>query len=109
MSSMLRRESVVRAASEDEVVSCSLAGEAALLSLRHGTYYGLDTVGAYVWELSKSGASVAQIHHALLQRFEVESKRCEDDLIALLDDMAQADLLTVQQPPEQPKAPAQLA
>lgn len=102
---MLQPETIVRAAPEDEVVSCSLAGEAALLSLRHNAYYGLDTVGAYVWELLKPGPSVAQVHQALLQRFEVEPERCRSDLLALLAEMAQADLITIHQPNEHEPPP----
>lgn len=96
MSSMLRPETIVLASPESEVASCSLAGEAALLSLRHSTYYGLDTVGAYVWELIKPGRSVADIQRSLLQRFDVEPERCERDLLALLGQMAEADIITLQ-------------
>lgn len=93
---MLRRETIVLALPESEVVSCFLAGEAALLSLRQSTYYGLGTVGAYVWELIKPGLSVEAIHHALLERFDVEPERCERDLLALLLQMKEAELITIQ-------------
>lgn len=32
-------------------VSCDLGGEAAILHLTTGTYYGLDPVGARIWTL----------------------------------------------------------
>jgi len=99
MSSMLQPETIVRALPETEVVSCSLAGEAALLSLRHGTYYGLDAVGAHVWELIRPGRSVAEVQHALLQRFDVDAERCERDLRALFSQMAHAGLITMHPEP----------
>jgi len=36
--------------SKDQV-SCDLAGEAAILNLKNGVYYGLDPVGARIWNL----------------------------------------------------------
>lgn len=98
MSSMLRPTTLVRAAGEDAVVSCSLAGEAALLHLRRGAYYGLDTVGACVWEMLQQEKAVAQIHSALLARFEVEPERCERDLLALLAQMEEAGLILTREP-----------
>jgi len=35
----------------DDVVSCDLDGEAAILNLKDGVYYGLDPVGAKIWNL----------------------------------------------------------
>ena len=96
---MIQRDATVKAASEDEVVACRLAGEAALLSLRHDAYYGLDAVGAVIWELIQPGRTVAEVHAALLARYDVDPERCERDLLALLGDMAQAGLISVQPPP----------
>ena len=35
----------------DDVVSCDLDGEAAILNIKDGVYYGLDPVGAKIWNL----------------------------------------------------------
>ena len=35
----------------DDVVSCDLDGEAAILNLKDGVYYGLDPIGAKIWNL----------------------------------------------------------
>jgi len=45
-------------ASKDQI-SCDLAGEAAILELKSGTYFGLDEVGAVVWTRDATGARVA--------------------------------------------------
>ena len=37
-------------ATKDQV-SCDLAGEAAILNIKSGVYYGLDPVGARIWNL----------------------------------------------------------
>ena len=86
-------ETVV-AVSPDQV-SCELAGEAAILNLKTGVYYGLDPVGAVVWKLIEKPCTVASIRDALVEKYEVELARCERDLLALLDKLAGEGLIEV--------------
>ncbi len=99
MSSMIGPGSRLRAAPEDHVVSCALAGEAALLDLGSGAYYGLDEVGAYVWGLLQQESRVADLLRALLLRYDVEPARCERDLLALLGQLHQAGLIIARDEP----------
>jgi hypothetical protein len=43
----IRGESVVAA---EDLVSCDLAGETALLRFKSGVYYGLNPVATFVWK-----------------------------------------------------------
>ena len=86
-------ESVVVASSGQ--VSCDLGGEAAILNLDTGIYYGLDPVGARIWSLIETPRSVAAIRDAILQEFDVESERCEKDIFALLEKLLAEGLITV--------------
>ena len=45
--SVLSDASVI--AAEEQVISCELAGGAALLDLRSGTYFGLNEIGSEIW------------------------------------------------------------
>src|SRR3989441_12784257 len=79
-----------------EIVSCDLAGEAAILNLQNGVYYGLDPVGARIWNLiQESSKTVTEIRDTLLEEYEVEPERCEGDLLALLQKLADAELIEV--------------
>ena len=84
------------AAATDQV-SCDLAGEAVILNLKSGIYYGLDPVGARIWELiQEKPRSVEEIHNILLTEYEVEPERCEQDLLALLQQLAEHSLVEVE-------------
>jgi hypothetical protein len=76
-------------------VSCDLAGEAAVLSLKSGTYYGLNPVGARIWSLLQQSRTVGEIRDAILAEYEVEPRRCEEDLFTLLDQLAAEGLIVV--------------
>ncbi len=86
--------SIVRASTRQ--VSCHLTGEAAILNLESGVYYGLDEVGARVWTLISEPKRVAEVRDALLQEYEVEPERCERDLLALLASLADAGLIEIE-------------
>ncbi len=89
----LSSQTVVKAAAGQ--MSCDLAGEAAILNMATGIYYGLDEVGARIWELIQQPASVAKVRDALLEEYDVEAPAVEADLKALLGDMAEHGLIEV--------------
>ena len=82
--------SVVAAANQ---VSCELAGEAAILNLRSGVYYGLNPVGAFIWKLIQQPQPVAGLLEAVWQEYEVDRAKCEEDLMRLLNDLAEHNLI----------------
>jgi hypothetical protein len=76
-------------------VSSDLGGEVAILSLKNGVYYGLDAVGARIWELIQGPRTVNEIRDVLLEEYDVEPERCERDLFVLLDQLATENLIDV--------------
>ncbi len=76
-------------------VSCDLAGEAAILNLKSGVYYGLNPVGARIWSLVQEPRTVVQILEALLGEYDVERPRLESDIRALLDQLADQGLVEI--------------
>jgi hypothetical protein len=80
-----------------EQVSCSLAEEAAILNLKNSVYYGLDAVGARVWNLLQQPRSVGELRDVLLDEYQVEVRRCEQDLLDLLEKMRSEGLIEVRE------------
>jgi len=93
MQRKLLRDSIIRAASEQ--VSCDLAGEVAILDVKSGTYYGLNAVGARIWNLIQEPRTVNEIRDTLLKEYDVETECCERELLALLQDLAATGLVEV--------------
>jgi hypothetical protein len=93
MDAAISLDSVV-VASRDQV-SCRLEDEVAIVNVKAGVYYGLDPVGARVWELIGTLGSVRSIRDALLAEYDVDPERCQADLVALLQALAEAGLIEV--------------
>ena len=79
----------------DENLSCDLQGEAVLLNLQSGTYFGLNPLGARIWELIQRPVKVSDVHQELLKEYEVDSSQCEADLLTFLKSLQAHRLITV--------------
>lgn len=76
-------------------VSCDLGGEAAILNLKNGVYYGLNPVGARVWKLVQEPRTFAELRDILLGEYEVDSTTLESDLRDVLGKLAEQGLIGV--------------
>jgi len=76
-------------------VSSDLAGEAIVLSLRTGMYYGLAQVGVRVWELVREPIRVADLRDMIVREYDVEPERCERDVLDFLSDLATQGLIEI--------------
>ena len=74
-------------------VSANLENEAVILHLKDGVYYGLNPVGARIWNLLQEPRSVNQLRDVLLSEYEVEPRRLEEDLLQLLQELAGRGLI----------------
>jgi hypothetical protein len=76
-------------------VSCDLSGDAVILSLKGGVYYGLDGVGGRIWTLIQEPRVVREVRDLVLEEYDVDADRCEQDVLALLRDLAGKGLVEV--------------
>jgi Coenzyme PQQ synthesis protein D (PqqD) len=93
MDAPLSAHTVIVASSHQ--VSCPLGDESAILNLKNSVYYGMNAVGARVWNLLQQPRSVSALRDVLLDEYEVEKELCERDLIALLQKMHGEGLIEV--------------
>jgi coenzyme PQQ synthesis protein D (PqqD) len=81
-------------AAKDQVCS-DLAGEAVILSLRTGMYYGLNPVGAKIWTLLATPTRVADIRDSIVQQYDIPVERCEGDVLSVLQHLAAHGLIEI--------------
>ena len=68
-------------------VSTTAEGEAVILHMDSGTYYGLDRVGTRVWDLLTEPRTLGELRDSVVAQFAVDPDRAENDLRRLLDDL----------------------
>jgi hypothetical protein len=61
-----------------------------------GVYYGLDPVGARIWKLLEQPKLVEDLRTAIVDEYDVESAKCESDLLSLLEKLRAEGLIEIQ-------------
>ena len=76
-------------------LSTTVDGHVIIAGLRMGNYYGLDSVGARVWQLVQTPTAAGEIGRMIAEEYHVSAGRCEADLLELLEAMAGQGLIEV--------------
>ena len=76
-----------------DVLLQDLEGEAVLLNLRNGQYYGMDENSYHMYKTLTSSPSVQAAYEALSREYEVEPARLRADLDAFLAHLLENGLL----------------
>ena len=69
-----------------------LNGEAVILDLASGAYFGLNPVGTRIWQLIERHGRLQTVLDALRQEYEVGPDELERDLLDLVSRLADAGL-----------------
>ena len=79
----------------EDVLHQDLQGEAVLLNLKTGVYFGLDPIGTRVWQLFETHTVLSEIRDVIVAEYDVPAERCAQDLVALIGDMQKNELVTL--------------
>ena len=93
----IMKDSIITVAKEQ--VSCDLAGDTAILDLKSGQYYGLNSVGARIWNLIQEPKTVAEVLKIIVDEYDVEASSCERDLVTLIEQLQGKGLVEIKDAP----------
>jgi Coenzyme PQQ synthesis protein D (PqqD) len=79
-----------------QVMARSVGDETVILDLVSGTYYGLDVVGARIWQLIASGQTIPEICDTIFAEYVVERELLERDVRALIQSLADQKLVNLE-------------
>ena len=78
-----------------QVMAREVGDETVILDLANGTYYGLDPVGARIWQLMAEGQTLVQVRDVILAEYEVAREDIERDMLALVQALLERQLVSV--------------
>ena len=79
----------------DDVVFRELDGEAVILNLDTGIYFGLNDVGTRVWSLLKEHRSLRRVLEAMREEYDIPPEVLQTDLLRLVEQMQEKGLVRV--------------
>ena len=77
----------------DGVIFKQVGDELVLLDFERGIYYGLDTIGARIWQVIADEKPVGEVVTELLEEYDVDRATLENDITRLLDELREKGLL----------------
>jgi hypothetical protein len=78
---------------EPAVIADVIDGEAVIMNLERGSYYGLDKVGADIWRAILAGRASDEIADAIARRFSIERERVSADVRGITHRMLEEGLI----------------
>ncbi len=82
-------------ASSSSLLSTRLGGDFVILNLVDEKYYGLDAVGARIWELLQEPRAVGEIIEMVYSEYDAERAQVERDVESLISDLSARSLVTI--------------
>ncbi len=77
----------------DEVIFRELDGEAVVLNLDTGIYFGLDAVGTRIWRLIEERKPLRTVLDTLIDEYEAPPDRLQRDLLTFVEHLNSKGLL----------------
>jgi hypothetical protein len=81
----------------DDVLISNLQDESVILNLESERYFGLDSIGTRILTVLTTSESIEAAYQTLLREYNVDGQALRDDLIVLIENLAEKGLLRVNQ------------
>ena len=79
----------------EQVMARQVGEETVILDLASGTYFGLDPVGARIWQLMTEGKTLAEVCAIMLAEYGVTREDLERDVLRLAEELRAKQLISV--------------
>ena len=79
----------------EDVMFRELDGEAVLLNLESGRYYGLDPVGSRIWQFVQETPLLRSVWQSMQDEFDAPADTLHKDLLAFIDELSGEGLVTL--------------
>jgi len=79
----------------DDVLISSLQEESVILNLDSERYFGLDDVGTRMLSVLTTSTSIEAAYNLLREEYEVDAEVLKQDLLTLVDQLAEQGLIEV--------------
>ena len=78
-----------------QVMARQVGDETVILDLGSGTYFGLDPVGARIWQLMGEGKTLGEICDTMVDEYDVTREALEHDVLELVERLLEQKLVSI--------------
>lgn len=80
----------------EDVLFREVDGEAVLLNIESGKYFGLDEIGTRMWQLLSEHEKIGDAFSRLSGEYDVDEDKLRQDLLGFIEKLSGSGLLQVQ-------------
>lgn len=84
-----------RVSRNPEMVSSVIDGEAVMMSVEKGEYYGLNPVATDIWNMLEEPLSIYELIDMLTDKYDVCPSQCKHDVLIFLEALVQKNLVLI--------------
>lgn len=78
-----------------QVLVNQIGEELVILDLASGTYFGLNPVGAQIWQFLSAGKTLAETCKAMVENYDVSPSEIERDMVHLINELLSKNLVQI--------------
>ena len=71
----------------NDMLSAEIGGEAIMMSIEKGAYFGLNPIATRIWDLIDQPKSIAELIMVISAEYEVSEEQCSADVQEFVADM----------------------
>jgi hypothetical protein len=71
----------------ESMLTNDLGDDIVMMDIDEGSYYGLASVSARIWELTETPVSIASICETLISEYDVPKDKCQQEVTNFVEDM----------------------
>ncbi|GJM41134.1 MAG: hypothetical protein DHS20C20_14160 [Ardenticatenaceae bacterium] len=79
----------------EEFITSTVENEVVMMSLEKGNYYGLDSIGSFIWENMAQPTTVETLCQKLTEKFDVKPEQCQADVLVFLSELLQEEMVQI--------------
>ncbi len=81
----------------NDIFSSEIDEETVMMSIENGEYYGINSVGSYIWKLLETPRSFGSLKTELRKEFDVSEEECNRDLGEFVAALQKKNLLLMEE------------
>lgn len=71
----------------EDMISAEIGGEAVMMSIEKGAYFGLNPIATRIWDLIEQPQSIAGLIAVITEEYDVSEEQCAADVKEFVADM----------------------
>jgi len=75
------------------IAATEVDGEMVMMDFAQNKYFGLNSVGTFIWNNIEEKTSIAELRELALTEFDISSQDCEREILSFVDKLLEASLI----------------